>query len=180
DRAAGASERAAAWPDHGSRRGRRGGGGRGGPRRSPGAGTRRRPAGEEARRRTGPDGESRRMRRLVPLLLIGLAACGYGLPGTRNVPQGARTVRIEPFHNHTRENGLEVRLHRALEDEFRRRGTLRVVGKGEGDIVLSGDIRRFTSIPVAFSATDEAVQYQGVIQVGMRLVERQSGRVLHE
>jgi len=120
------------------------------------------------------------MRRLVPLLLIGLAACGYGLPGTRNVPQGARTVRIEPFHNHTRENGLEVRLHRALEDEFRRRGTLRVVGKGEGDIVLSGDIRRFTSIPVAFSATDEAVQYQGVIQVGMRLVERQSGRVLHE
>ena len=114
------------------------------------------------------------------LLLVWVAGCGYGLAGTRNVPQGARTVRIEPFRNHTREVGLEVRLHRAIEDEFRRHGTLRVVGDGEGDLVLSGDIRRFTSVPVAFSATDEAVQYQGVIQVGMRLVERTSGRVLHE
>src|SRR5438552_1679700 len=34
--------------------------------------------------------------------------------------------------------------------------------------------------PVGFSATDEAVQYQTVMQVGMRLVERATGRVLHE
>ena len=46
--------------------------------------------------------------------------------------------------------------------------------------MLSGDIRRFTDVPVAFSATDEAVQYQTVMQIGMRLVERSSGRVVHE
>jgi Lipopolysaccharide-assembly len=113
--------------------------------------------------------------------LLGLAGCGYGLAGTgSHVPEGARTVRIRPFQNHTRENGLEVRLHRALQDEFRRHGVLRVVGDGDADLELSGDIRRFTSVPVAFSATDEAVQYQGIMMVGMRLVERATGRVLHE
>jgi hypothetical protein len=113
-------------------------------------------------------------------LLVTLAACGYHLAGTENVPATARTISIRPFRNHTREYGLEVRLHRALDEEFRRRGTLRVVPDPEGDVILSGDIRRFTTTPVAFSATDEAVQYQGVIQVGVRLVERASGRVLHE
>ena len=121
------------------------------------------------------------MRRLACLALAALPGCGYRLAGTgANVPRTARTISISPFRNHTRENGLEVRLHRALEDEFRRRGTLRVVPDGEGDVVLSGDIRRFASVPVAFSATDEAVQYQGVITVRVRLAERESGRVLHE
>jgi hypothetical protein len=125
------------------------------------------------------------MRRLG-LLVTGVAVlvsagCGYRLAGTGvNVPESARTIRLEPFVNHSRENGLEVRLHRALEDEFRRRGALRVVSEGEADLVLSGDIRRFATVPVTFSATDEAVQYQGTIQVGMRLVEHATGRVLHE
>jgi hypothetical protein len=119
---------------------------------------------------------------LVGVLALALSAgCGYRLAGTGvNVPESARTIHLEPFVNHTRENGLEVRLHRALEDEFRRRGALRVVARDEADLVLSGDIRRFVAIPVTFSATDEAVQYQGTIQVSTRLVERVSGQVLFE
>src|SRR5439155_1133448 len=76
--------------------------------------------------------------------------------------------------------GLDVHLHRAVEDEFRREGTLRVVSEGDADLVLSGTIRRFTSVPVAFSATDEAVQYQGIMQVSLRLTERESGHLLFE
>jgi Lipopolysaccharide-assembly len=119
-------------------------------------------------------------RRGLGALLVLLAACGYHLAGTANVPATAHTISVRPFRNHTRENGLEVKLHRALEDEVRRRGALRLVDEEEGDVVLSGDIRRFATLPVAFSATDEAVQYQGIIRVGFRLVERASGRVLHE
>ena len=124
----------------------------------------------------------RRLSRLAGCLaLLGWAGCGYHLAGTGvNVPESARTVRIQPFTNHTRENGLEVRLLRAIEDEFRRRGALRVVVDGDADLVLSGDIRRFWTAPVTFSATDEAVQYQASVQVGMRLVEHATGRVLHE
>lgn len=121
------------------------------------------------------------MRRAALLAVLGLAACGYHLSGTgTTVPASARTIRIEPFTNHTRETGLEVRLHRAVEDEFRRQGTLRVVTEGDADLLLSGNIRRFTSVPVAFSATDEAVQYQGIMQVGLRLTESRSGHVLFE
>ncbi len=121
------------------------------------------------------------MRRAALLAVLLLAACGYHLAGTgTTVPEGARTIRIERFTNHTREAGLDVHLHRAVEDEFRRQGTLRVVTEGDADVVLSGSIRRFTSLPVAFSATDEAVQYQGIMQVSLRLTERESGHVLFE
>ena len=121
------------------------------------------------------------MRRAALLPVLALAACGYHLSGTgTTVPESARTIRIALFTNHTRETGLEVRLHRAVEDEFRRQGALRVVTDGDADLVLSGTIRSFTSVPVAFSATDEAVQYQGVMRVGMRLTERESGHVLFE
>ncbi len=121
------------------------------------------------------------MRRAALLAVLVLAACGYHLAGTgTTVPDGARTIRIERFTNHTREAGLDVHLNRAVEDEFRRQGTLRVVTEGDADVVLSGTIRRFTSIPVAFSATDEAVQYQGIMSVSLRLTERESGHVLFE
>jgi Lipopolysaccharide-assembly len=121
------------------------------------------------------------MRALAWLALAALVGCGYGL-GTKSadIPSTARTISIKPFTNHTREVGLEVRLRRAIEDEFRRRGTLRVVPEGEGDLVLTGEIRRFATVPVAFSATDEAVQYQGVIQVSTRLLERETKRVIHD
>jgi hypothetical protein len=116
---------------------------------------------------------------LVALLAVA-SGCGYHLGGApAEMPDGARTVSIRLFRNHTREHGLDVRLRRAIEEEFRRRGTLRVEDD-DGDVVLTGDIRRFSSVPVAFSATDEAVQYQGVLQVSFRLTERTSGRVVNE
>lgn len=120
------------------------------------------------------------MRARVVLVLLAATGCGYHLPGsTAAVPETARTISIRPFQNRTREHGLEVRLQRALEDEFRRHGRLRVVAD-DGDLELKGEIRSVASVPVAFSGTDEAVQYQGVMRVSLRLVERASGLVLHE
>jgi hypothetical protein len=121
------------------------------------------------------------MRAVVLAGLLALAACGYRLGGgPPDLPEGARTISIRLFRNHTREQGLEVQLRRAIEEEFRRRGPLRVVPPGEGELELRGDIRRLTNRPVTFSAIDEAVQYQGSIVVGLRLVEREGGRVLVE
>lgn len=121
------------------------------------------------------------MRRAALALLLALAACGYHLGGTdTTAPPEARTIAILLFQNRARENGLEVHVRRAIEDEFRRRSRLQVVPEHEADLVLSGRIARFTSVPVAFSATDEAVQFQTSIQVSFRLVERVTGRLLQE
>jgi len=120
------------------------------------------------------------MKSLVAVVIFALAGCGYRLAGEGAVPEGTSTIGIRLFNNHTREVGLEVRLQRAIEDEFRRRGPLRVVDEDAADVVLSGDIRRFTNVPVAFSATDEAVQYQGVMQVGVRLLDRRTKQVVRQ
>jgi Lipopolysaccharide-assembly len=110
-----------------------------------------------------------------------VAGCGYRLAGTgTNVPSTARTISIEAFKNASREKGLEIELQRAIEQEFRRRGDLEVVDPGEGDLVLTGSIRRFWSNPVAFSATLEAVQFQSNLLVSLKLSERASKKVLYQ
>ena len=114
----------------------------------------------------------------VAAALLG-ASCGYRVGGTsENVPREARTVNIELFRNHTREAGLEVRLRSALEEEFRRRGTLRVVTDESSDLTLRGDIRRLQSRPVGSSGIDEVIQYEAVITVDIRMIERATGRVI--
>jgi hypothetical protein len=119
------------------------------------------------------------MMRAALVLAALLAGCGYRLAGTElAAPPGAHTVSVL-VHNHTRENGLDVHLRRALEDEFRRQGTLAVADDG-GDVTLIVDIRRFTNVAVAFNAIDEAVQYQGIIQVHVRFAERATGRVIRD
>jgi len=122
------------------------------------------------------------MRRAAWLwLTLALGGCGYHLAGTATtVPAGARSVSVAVFANHTREPGLEVALRRAIEEEFRSRGPLDVVPDPEGDLVVSGSIRRFQTTPVAFTGTSEAVQFQGIVQIAFRVVERASGRVLYE
>lgn len=114
-------------------------------------------------------------------LALGLAGCGYHFAGSGvGLPPAARTVSISVFGNRTREHGLEIALRRAIEEEFRRRGPLDVVEEGNGDLVVSGTIRRFQTTPVAFVGTSAAVQYQGILQVGFKLTERSTGKVLYD
>ena len=114
------------------------------------------------------------------LLAVALAGCGYHLAGTGPaVPPAVQTISIGAITNRSRDRGLEVRLRRAIEDEFRRRGALKVV-PDDGDLVLTGIIKHFTASPVASGATDVAVQYQGAILVSVHLVERGSGRVVFD
>jgi hypothetical protein len=120
------------------------------------------------------------IRAAVALVAL-LAGCGYQLAGSGvGLPPGARTVGIGLFANQTREHGLEVALRRAIEEEFRRRSALDVVPDSEADLVVTGTIRRFQTNPVGFIGTSEAVQYQGIVQIGFRLKERATGRVLYE
>ena len=110
-----------------------------------------------------------------------VVGCGYHLAGSGTaVPVGATSMSVAVFGNHSREPGLEVALRRAIEEEFRSRGPLTVKPDPEGDLVVSGTIRRFQTSPVAFTGVGEAVQFQGIIQIAFKLVERSTGKVLYE
>jgi hypothetical protein len=112
-------------------------------------------------------------------LAVVVAACGYGFGGTTlPIPKTARTISVKLFANNTNERGLEVPLQQAIEAEFRRRGPLSVVAEPEGDLVLSGVIRRLSSAPIGFSAASEAVQFRSTIVAGVRLRERSSKELL--
>jgi hypothetical protein len=110
-----------------------------------------------------------------------VVGCGYHLAGSGTaVPVGATSMSVAVFGNHSREPGLEVALRRAIEEEFRSRGPLSVKPDPDGDLVVSGTIRRFQTSPVAFTGVGEAVQFQGIIQIAFKLVERSTGKVLYE
>ena len=114
-------------------------------------------------------------------VVAALAGCGYHLAGSGTaVPTGATTMSVAVFGNHSREPGLEVALRSAIEEEFRSRGPLTVKADPEGDLVVSGTIRRFQTSPVAFTGAGEAVQFQGILQIAFRLTERATGKVLYE
>lgn len=117
---------------------------------------------------------------LVGTLLLG--ACGYHVAGAGpEVPQDAHTIVVRQFTNHTRAYGIEVQATRAVEDEFRRRGPLRVVSEDEQpDLELSGVVQSLGSFPLAIGVTGEALQYEGVIRVSIRLIDRRTGKVLFE
>jgi hypothetical protein len=115
------------------------------------------------------------------VVALGLGGCGYHFAGSGvGLPPTAHTVSVAVFGNHTREHGLEVSLRRAIEEEFRRRGALDVVADPNGDLIVSGTIRRFQTTPVAFISTSEAVQFQAIVQISFRLVERSTKRVIYE
>ena len=125
---------------------------------------------------------SRRGWRTAAIGLTMLAlGCGYHLAGTgTNVPPTAHTISIKLFKNTSREKGLDVALQNAIQEEFRRRGILEVVPEPEGDLVLSGTIRRFWSNPIAFSSTLVATQFQSNLLISLKLSERATGKVLYQ
>jgi hypothetical protein len=111
-----------------------------------------------------------------------LAGCGYGFAGRpAHLPPDARTIGVERFRNDSRQIGVELILQAALEDVISERGVLRVVPDESGALVLSGEVRAFTSIsrPVAFSTNDRAVIYASSMVLDVRLKARDGNVLWH-
>jgi len=120
------------------------------------------------------------MRSVAATLLSIAWGCGYGFAGwPAHLPIEAKTIRVERFTNDSEQPGVELVLEQALEEVIRERGLLEVVRGQSGALVLTGDIRVFTSAsrPVAFSATDRAVIYSSSMVLDVWLRERE-GEVL--
>jgi hypothetical protein len=125
-----------------------------------------------------------RMNRLSIVAALGGFAwlffgCGYHFAGTGNrLPPEIKTMSFGTLQNATREVGIDKQLREALEDEVSSHGRLEVVSSGTGDAILSGIVRDYLSRPVAFSAQDEALQYEASISVDLELRRRRDGKLL--
>ena len=113
-------------------------------------------------------------------MCLSLAGCGYHLAGSQtSLPEDVRSVSVGKIENRSREFGLEKSLAFAFEREFLRRGLMRVeADPGGGDAVITGTIRRFDAVPVAFNANDQALQYQASLLLDLMLRRQHDGAVL--
>jgi hypothetical protein len=99
------------------------------------------------------------------------ADCGYHFPGQAStLPGGGTKLYIAQFENGTRTPGLENDVLEAMQSEVARRGQFTVTDAPDAaDLVLEGSISSLEVRPVAFSTSDEALQYETVMVVSAAL-----------
>jgi hypothetical protein len=130
---------------------------------------------ERGRRRTG----------VLPLLLLlpallGLVDCGYHFPGEgRTLPGGATTIYVAKFDNRTRDPGLENYLLESMQAEVARRGQFALMeDRSAAQLALEGTILSLETRPLAFTASDQAVQYQTFMTISAALKNTQTGQIV--
>ena len=116
----------------------------------------------------------------MALGVVFAVGCGYALVGRGSfLPESIKTISFPTFKNSTPRVGLEQRLSAAVARELASRGRFSVSPKsGEGDAEISGDIVRFSLIPVAADALGRATRYQIEIAAKVALTAIPDGKVI--
>lgn len=113
----------------------------------------------------------------VCLLLVLLpVGCGYRFAVGPTLPQGIRSISFAEFQNETLEVGIEKELQWALEREFRTRGGIAVVDRGEG--IVSATLHRLDLRPLSFDRRDQVLEYEIALLFDIALTHRDTGQVL--
>jgi outer membrane lipopolysaccharide assembly protein LptE/RlpB len=111
----------------------------------------------------------------VALLLDG---CGYTVRGT--LPAHIQTIAVPIFRNHTREPGVESFITRAVVEALSTNGRLRIVGTGQADAVLDGEITGYSIASIAFDRDANVRLYRLVVTTNLRLRDVRQNTVLFQ
>jgi outer membrane lipopolysaccharide assembly protein LptE/RlpB len=105
------------------------------------------------------------------LVVSAAAGCGYRLRGTgSSLPPGIKTISVPVFRNMTTRYELDVKLTRAVIDEFVARGRVRIAGDpAAADAVLEGVITSFSATPIGFSGQGQADRYNITVSASVTL-----------
>ncbi|MCS6925938.1 MAG: LPS assembly lipoprotein LptE [Candidatus Binatia bacterium] len=110
------------------------------------------------------------------LLVLLPISCGYRFAVGPTLPQGIQSLSFAEFQNETLEVGIEKELQWALEREFRTRGGIAVVDKGEG--IVSATLHRLDLRPLSFDRRDQVLQYELALLFDVAITHRDTGQVL--
>ena len=119
--------------------------------------------------------------------MLFILGCGYRVrSAVGRLPGGAESISIPTFRNLTGEPEIEQILSRALLREFTARTRGRVdSGSPDADLVLSGEVKDVTAVPVTFGAQNSGEQtfgsaFQITVRIGAKLVRRRDSAVVWE
>ncbi|HVQ27229.1 MAG TPA: LptE family protein [Planctomycetota bacterium] len=120
------------------------------------------------------------MRVGAALLLLGtmLGGCGYTVNGT--LPSHINTVAVPIFRNRTQEPAIEGFITRAVVEAFSTNGRLKVVGSGNADAILDGEITEYSVASIAFDKDSNVRQYRLVVTVNLRMRDVRKNTVLFQ
>lgn len=110
------------------------------------------------------------MFRNIAIFLLCAAGCGYNFPGdASHLPGGGTKIYVSIFSNESREAGIENAVRDALETEILRRGNFDLVSSSEAEVILEGVVQSLQYRPIAFSNSDEALQYETIMTLSASL-----------
>ena len=106
-------------------------------------------------------------------------ACGYNLVGRgASLQPHIKTISIPIFQNKSGEPNIEFEITNRIRDGFIEDGRLKMMGDGDSDLILNGEIIRYSLKPVAFDSRDNATEYWVEIGVMIKLEERGKDNVI--
>jgi hypothetical protein len=117
------------------------------------------------------------------LTAVILSGCGYKAGSRADLlPRNLHTIAVPAFNNLTPRYRLTDGVPASITREFLTRTRYRVVADpNEADAVLNGAIIAFNAFPTIFDpATGRAAAVQVNVVLQLRLMERQTGKVLFE
>jgi outer membrane lipopolysaccharide assembly protein LptE/RlpB len=115
---------------------------------------------------------------LLLLLAVLLGGCGYTVRGT--VPSHINTVAVPIFRNRTPEPAIESLITRAVVEAFSTNGRLKVVGSGQADAILDGEITNYNVSSIAFDRDANVRQYRLLVTVNLRMRDVRRNTVLFQ
>ena len=107
-----------------------------------------------------------------------LGGCGYTVHGT--LPSHINTVAVPIFENRTAEPAIEGFITRAVVQAFSANGRLKVVGSGQADAILHGEIIRYSVTSIAFDKDANVRQYRLQVMVNLRMSDVRRNAVLFQ
>ena len=118
----------------------------------------------------------------MTLVLLALPGCvGYRLGST--LPPDVKTIYVHLFINKCNEPLLEIDTTNATVAEFQTDGTLRIVSKGEADVLLETTLNSMTLTPLRYNETTDKTkpnEYRLTLQVSFVLKRAKTREIMNE
>jgi len=119
---------------------------------------------------------------LFAVCIIGLlgGCAGYHLGPTNGAIAGAKSIEILPFNNQTFEPRLGDSVTQSLRERIQTDGTYHLNTHDDGDLVLTGVIRKYTREGLNYLSQDAVTpeNYKVILLVHITLRDRSTGKLL--